>query len=142
MPEKSLLWNVRPVNHIVDFADKLDIVMNQGRRINSKPVWCRPKIFSSIRSVWCRKKLNGELEISQYFVSLKANRNRVLHIPLNAGADYRSVLLTLHLICSLFIVMPAGLPVDQFEWQFADPSSSIARAKYRPGDVYAYSCSF
>ena len=34
--------------------------------------------------------------------------------------------------------MLAGLPIDQFEWQFADPSSSIARAKYRPGDVYAY----
>lgn len=29
--------------------------------------------------------------------------------------------------------MLAGLPPDQFEWQFADPSSSIARAKYRPG---------
>ena len=37
--------------------------------------------------------------------------------------------------------MLAGLPPDQFEWQFADPSSSIARAKYRPGDDYAYSCS-
>ena len=44
-------------------------------------------------------------------------------------------------VASLFIVALAGLPLDQFEWQFADPSSSIARAKYRPGDVYACSCS-
>ena len=36
--------------------------------------------------------------------------------------------------------MLAGLPPNQFEWQFADPSSSIARAKYRPGDVYTDGC--
>ena len=71
---------------------------------------------------------------------MKVDRNRVLHIPLSAGADYRSVFPILVCIASLFIVL-AGLPPDQFEWQFADPSSSIARAKYRPGDVYAYSCS-
>lgn len=36
------------------------------------------------------------------------------------------------------MVILAGLPPDQYEWQFADPSSSIARNKYRPGDVCAY----
>ena len=36
--KRCLLWNARPVNRIADFADKLDITMNQGRAINSKPV--------------------------------------------------------------------------------------------------------
>jgi len=55
-------------------------------------------------------------DLQQYTKCLVPEKvERVLHIPLKAGADYRS------------------LPPDQFEWQFADPSSSIARAKYRPG---------
>lgn len=28
---------------------------------------------------------------------------------------------------------PPGLRADQYEWQFANPSSSVARAGFRPG---------
>ncbi|KAF8167566.1 hypothetical protein B0H34DRAFT_792278 [Crassisporium funariophilum] len=48
-------------------------------------------------------------------VLLPKKVERVVHIPLTPDADYRS------------------LPPDKFEWQFADPSSAIARANYRPG---------
>ncbi|KAF8899291.1 S-adenosyl-L-methionine-dependent methyltransferase [Infundibulicybe gibba] len=75
------------------------------------PYHCEPK---TSYQVGARKQPTLDL---QHFTKclLPKKVDRVVSIPMEALADYRS------------------LRPDQYEWQFANPSSSVARANYRPG---------
>ncbi|KXN85700.1 DNA (cytosine-5)-methyltransferase 1A [Leucoagaricus sp. SymC.cos] len=56
------------------------------------------------------------VDLQHFTKTVKAKKvDRVLAIPLDPGADYRS------------------LKPDMFEWQFANPISSAARRNFRPG---------
>ncbi|KIL00792.1 hypothetical protein PAXRUDRAFT_29521 [Paxillus rubicundulus Ve08.2h10] len=62
----------------------------------------------------CRRKATSDLQhYTRTYESKKVER--IVEIPLEADADYRS------------------LRPDLWEWQFANPSSSLARASFRPG---------
>ncbi|OCH84951.1 S-adenosyl-L-methionine-dependent methyltransferase, partial [Obba rivulosa] len=62
----------------------------------------------------CRERPTADLQ--HYTRVLKCETiERVINIPLNPKADYRS------------------LPVYLHEWQFSDPSSAVARNGFRPG---------
>ncbi|KAI0275411.1 S-adenosyl-L-methionine-dependent methyltransferase, partial [Gloeopeniophorella convolvens] len=64
--------------------------------------------------VWCRQRPTADLQhITQ--VLPEATVKRVISIPMRAGADYRA------------------LNREDWEWQFSDPASAIARKGFRPG---------